>query len=97
MRIPDKVKIGAHWFKVEYKSDNDDGYEHSGTRFAWQGKIRIQKDLIPSKQKSVFLHEIIHEIDWQHGLKLQENQVESLAEGLYQVLTDNGFLKLDPK
>jgi hypothetical protein len=93
MKIPNKVKIGGHWFKVEYKSDDEDGYEQAGTRFAWRGKIRIQKDLMPSKQESVFLHEIIHEIDWQHGLKLEENKIETLGEMLYQVLEDNNLVK----
>lgn len=93
MKIPSKVKIGGHWFEVVLKSDCHDDYEKSGTRNPWANRITVQKDMVQSKKESCFLHEIIHEIDWQLGLKLQEDQIEGLGEGLYQVLIDNDFLK----
>jgi hypothetical protein len=38
-------------------------------------------------------HEILHELDWQLSLDLDEKQIDRLNEGIYQVLIDNKFLK----
>ena len=94
MQIPDKIKIGGHWLDVEEKSEKE-GYDKQGTVYRWWNKIHIQADLAQSKKESNLFHEIIHEIDHQAGAELTENQVNTLSQGLYQVLVDNGFLKGD--
>jgi len=47
-------------------------------------------------QKSIVLHEVIHYIDYFLNLGLRERQVELLASGLYQFLSDND-LKINNK
>ena len=93
MEILDKTKIGSHWFDTKYKSETENGFEHSGRKYGWTCEIWIQKDEKKSKKEVTYLHEIIHELDYQHGLRLKENQVDSLASGLHQVLTENGLVK----
>lgn len=93
MKIPDKIKIGGHWINIILANENDQGYDKSGSRYGWTNKIIIQENMTPSKQESTLLHEIIHEIDWQMGIALEEKQVETLAESLYQVMVDNDLLK----
>lgn len=93
MKILDKTKIGSHWFDTKYKSEQKDGYQKSGTKDGWTCEIWLQIDAKRSKQEVTYLHEIIHELDFQHGLDLKENQVDSLASGLHQVLTDNSLVK----
>lgn len=97
MRIRDKTKIGPHWFKTKFKSESNDGYGASGSKFGWQCEIWLNTDADKSKQECTYLHEIIHEINYQHGLDLKESQVDTLGTCLYQVLTDNDLLKLDTK
>lgn len=93
MKIPNKTKIGSHWFEVQFKSEGQDGFEPSGKKMGWSCCIWIQEDETRSKQEVTYLHEIIHELDYQHGLDLKENQVDSIASGLHQVLTDNDLVK----
>ena len=89
MKLPHKVKIGGHWFKISFLSEKDGGFDTSGRKMGWQGKIFIQERMTESKKQSVLLHEIIHEISWQNNLDLTESQVSALSEGFYQVITDN--------
>jgi len=93
MEIPSKIKIGGHLFDIEYKSEDETGYERSGTKFGWLCKIRIQKDMVQSKKEVTLFHEIFHEIDYQHELGLTEKNINTLAECWYQVLKDNDWLK----
>ena len=93
MTIPKKIKIGGHWFKIVYKHEYEDAYDKSGSRFSWSNKIFLQSDMEQSKKESVLFHEILHELSWQHHLDLSEAVAASIAEGMYQVLKDNRFLK----
>ena len=92
MKIPSKVKIGAHWFDVEILHERD-GYFKQGTVSSWWNKIFIQADLAQSKKESNLFHEVIHEISSQMELEFSEKEVGTLAECVYQFLVDNGFLK----
>lgn len=93
MKIPDKLKIGGHWLNVEFHSEKEVQYDRMGTLCHWENRILIQEDLVESKQISSLFHEVLHEIDKQAFIDLTEKQVTIIAEGIYQVLTDNGFLK----
>lgn len=93
MKIPDKIKIGAHLFDVEQSSENETGYDKSGSKFGWRAKIRIQKDMVQSKKEATLFHEILHEIDYQHALELDERMVSTISESFYELLKDNDLLK----
>jgi hypothetical protein len=95
MKIPRRIKIGGHWFSVLYKSDSKDGFEGSGRKSSWANQIILQTNAVQSKKESTLIHEIIHEIAWQHELGLSESQVSTIAEGFYQVLLDNRLLARD--
>ena len=95
MKLPPKLKIGGHQIEIIERSESKDMYTNTGTRAAWQNRIYIQGDMAESKKWSTLFHEIIHEIDWQMnlGIKGNEKAIDGIAEGIYQVLVDNGLLK----
>ena len=95
MKIPRKLKIGGHWIEVTIRKESKDMYTNTGTRAAWQNRLYIQGDMAESKQWSTLFHEILHEIDWQLNLGIKDNEkvIDSLAEGIYQVLVDNNLLR----
>ena len=96
MKLPSKIKIGGHWVEIVIRSESKDMYTNAGTRAAWQNRIYIQEDMAESKQWSTLFHEILHEIDWQMNLGLSGNEkaIDAMGEGFYQVLADNGLLKI---
>jgi len=87
MKIPKKLKIGGHLYKVELvESDDMDGA--NGEQDRHKNRIRICKTDPQSQQEETLIHEIIHAVNG--GLK--EEVVDSLAVSLYQVLKDNKLI-----
>ena len=53
----------------------------------------IDKTIFEQIIEETFLHEVIHSVDLiYNGGRLKEETVRQLAQGLYQVLNDNGML-----
>ena len=101
MRIPDKVKIGPYEYRVRQRQEE---YRDSSGNLLW-GEISYTKQEIilgpaPShaRESAAFLHEVMHGIleiagygDADQAVKI-ENIIEVLGTGLYEFLTENGFL-----
>lgn len=91
MRIPKKIKVGGHIYKVEVvdRVETDPGENNCGD-CDWQiNRIRVKKDLPESQKAETFLHEIIHACN----TDMAEKEVNNLSFKLYQVLADNDLLK----
>lgn len=91
MKIPPTLKIGGHTFKVDCskKLPGDNGETDIGLCV-----IRICKTLTQSQKEATLIHEMFHAInptlDNEH---LGHALIDSLAEQLYQILSDNKLLK----
>lgn len=84
--IPDMVRVGPVWYRVVRRN----GLTHKGKpRFGlWDPiaeEILIEASLRGSLAYSVFLHELIHAIDYDRGLELTERQTDQIANGLCMV------------
>lgn len=86
MKIPKKIKVGALWYEIELFDDipeNQADTDYSKLR------IRIEADAKPEAQEVAFWHEVFHALNGE----LSETEVDWLAHGVHQVLTDNKLLK----
>ena len=106
--IPKTLKIGGHNFKIRYPyifdKDNLTGQYCPET-----DEIKIKQLTLSgeaqakSSQYICFLHEILHAINDiycmnQLGRECNtEEIIDALAEGMYQVLVDNGYLVEESK
>lgn len=100
VKLPDKVKIGGHWYKVLFpykfveRIDINGLTDHDTVEIKISEGDGISQKLAESKIMETFFHEIIHAIDYIYNANsLDEPTVKRLAQGLYQFLTDNGLLK----
>ena len=94
MKIPKKIKIGGHIYKVILRARaKEDGVGSCGTCDSQYGKMWIESSWIRSQQESTLIHEIIEAINWNYKLELEEGQIQGLEAGLYQTLKDNRLLK----
>ena len=97
MKIPKKVKIGAHTYAIEFRDDLDD--ENMGVCRPAKLKIFIDGSLPQSQQEETFIHECLHAIVNLLGLYThsqydeEERVVQSVAHSLYQVLKENNLLR----
>jgi hypothetical protein len=101
MHIPEKLKVGGHWYKVTYPYHYTERGDRKADCDAEDKQIRIDNfdawSHNPRPESSVavtFLHEILHACDYLtgHGLfrgEDGERKVEGLSEALFQVLRDN--------
>ena len=102
MKIPKSIKVGGHTVKVIYpylfkeRTDITGQYDHDMKEIRISnvdsaGNIRCESSIA-----QVFLHELFHAIDFVSGHMLftdNENALDGITEGVYQVLMDNGYMK----
>ena len=109
MKMPKTLKIGGHNFRIRYPYifDKDD---LTGQYCPETDEIKIKQVTLAGEVQSetnlhiCFFHEVLHAINDIYCMSQldrecnPENLIDSLAEGIYQVLIDNPGLKdLDSK
>lgn len=91
MRIPEKILIGAHDFRVDLIEDD--------TRFNKMGEICCANNVISLKnigisesaQAETLLHEIIEAIDYSNELRLDHHKICTLSEQIFAVIRNNNL------
>jgi hypothetical protein len=93
MNLNDIQPIVVGGLLIEVNSPNMDLINDGllGHYLPAQCKIGVRDDLPLQLQGNVLVHEIVHAIAnvYCEGLNLNESQVSGLAQGIYQVITDN--------
>lgn len=95
LKIPSEVRIAGVDYFVTIREGLNNGQN------MLRGQILFDKsviDLCPSQNHQMMsqtlLHEILHGIFYHYGIEMEEKKeeevVERLSHGLYQVLQDNG-------
>ena len=91
-----KLKIGGHFVKVIWEDEIPNMGYNMGDSWNAHNSIRVSTHFPESQQEETLLHEILHHIMNNLGHKHKcndgihtEQNVEALAQGLYQVLKDN--------
>uniref|UniRef100_A0A6M3K0G5 WLM domain-containing protein n=1 Tax=viral metagenome TaxID=1070528 RepID=A0A6M3K0G5_9ZZZZ len=106
--IPEKVKIGGHQYTIFFpylfrERDNLYGqHDHAQKEIRITGVDTCGAERAKSGIIVTFIHEVLHGIDFNSGhqifnSELGERALEAMAEGIYQVLIDNGWLTLQTK
>lgn len=96
MKIPKKLWIDGEEWEINL---DDSGGTVLDTRNFGMTNIATRKITVDSKQRTgpSFLHEIFHAIDVNRHLEITEQQIDSLAHGLYAVIVDNNLDFREPK
>lgn len=87
MLIPSKLKIGGHIYHVKLDSANMDNGDY-GMIDSDDNTIYLRKALCQSQREATLFHEILHALN----STLNHPLLDSLAEQLYQVLSENKLL-----
>ncbi len=97
MKIPKTLKIAGHTVEIEYTNNEVHMNNRLGNSFSEHNSIQISKRYPQSQREATLLHEVIHHILDFSGYRYTnddqgvhcEKTVEALAQGLYQVFSDN--------
>ena len=97
VKIPKKIKINGIDYEVKIIKIDEvpplmKNHANGETSFD-KCVICLDSELSEQRIFQVFLHEIIHAIEWSNGLDSSENYIQVMSSGLFQVLKDNKFLK----
>jgi len=95
-RIPSKVQVDKDIHYEVLWSDEISGDHHlmGQTRFDKGYKqIVIRKDLSDQDIIVTYLHELLHAISFEYGIKLTENQILALEKSFYYILKSNNVFK----
>ena len=98
--IPDKIKVGGYVFKIikdyHFKEDTkldgqvDEDLLEIRLSDVDRGGNKKHKDCL----KRIFIHEVLHAIDIVYNADgLEEDKIDRLSFGLYQVLKDNNLFQ----
>ena len=102
MKIPASIKIGGHNVTVispygfKERVDLSAQCDHNLNEIRVDTLDTSHAELPESVIMVNFIHEVLHRIDnvsGHHLFKGNENAIEGISEGIYQVLVDNGYLK----
>lgn len=93
MNIPDKVKVGAHWYDICLVDVVDKVSPRFGEADILNTTITIDRTVSRSIQEQCLLHEVIHVLEHLTGFEFSEEQVSSLASGIYCFLVDNDLCR----
>ena len=85
MKIPKRLKIGGHIYKVKEVSDLD----KCGATDRDKNTITLSKEMPHNQKEVTLIHEILHALN----NEMEHAFLDGLAEQLYQVLSDNKLLK----
>ena len=91
MKNPNRVRISGRKFKIKFQkgSNMGDRSDSAGHIVCDYQKIWVDTGNNLNRQQEVLLHEITHAVDFFGSLKLSEDQVHGIANGLYAVFRDN--------
>lgn len=102
MKIPKKLKIGGFIWTVEENEKVSQEAKNLGSTHYRKQRIFIDPFVSSQKKEHGLIHESLHVIFWQSGLRermknikeiTEEEIIQTLSMGLYQVLKDNRLMK----
>ena len=104
MKIPKKLKVGAHTYTVEFtKHKNEErGRYNWGKTMHESKRILIDKEVPESQKDETFVHEILHlamhesrlNYDFDDKVQLTDEQVVNrMTQPLHSILKNNNLLK----
>lgn len=88
MNIPKRVKVCGKTYKIEQVKHLED----CGNLFPTECKALIGIDMDPQQIRDTVLHELVHAIEYETHLNMEERQVHALSTAMLDMLRNNKHL-----
>ena len=90
----EEVKIGGIVYPIEIVNDFTGETGDWGQTNFKKSKITIDSNLEKQRKNQILVHEIVHALFFEAGIKDDEDKVNRLGLVLHQMLADNDFSSL---
>lgn len=84
-----RLKILGKSYTVEQDPDLMVTEEEAGHIHVFKQLIKVAPNQHPEQLREVVLHEVIHALEGELGIELEERDVQALSAGMFAVLKDN--------
>lgn len=92
MANPPVVRVLGKDYQIEWGA-TDLGEGVMGDHSQSELKIRVRGGMPHDEERETLLHELIHAVDEQLGIRMTEKRVRMLSVGVYALLRDNPKLR----
>ena len=89
MEIPDKIKVGAYYFKVYFEKNLSRSRDRFGEFRPSPQEIALDPDCTEDLQGETLLHEVVEALNWMYDMQLNHHIIALLGTGLHQILKEN--------
>lgn len=95
IKVPQRVKIGAHTYTVKFDTKELLSAGTTGLTKHMTEEIILEGAMPKSQLDQLFLHEVLHMVERYCVVRLEDNEVDSIAEGLAMFLFETLGIELD--
>jgi hypothetical protein len=95
IKVPRKIRLLTHTYSVEVNDAECAGENSLGICKHVSEKIMISSHLTPSVRGEVFIHEFLHMVERFMGVKIDDAELDRIAEGMAALLFDNMGIEFD--
>ena len=88
LAVPNIIALGSHEYKVFFDEREEDG-DFNGSFLHRKAEILLNPNVPHHQLRVTFIHELVHAICRVYCVKLEEDDVSPLAEGITEILTRN--------
>ena len=89
VKIPRKIKMLTHPYTIKFDEKVTLSAGTIGLTRHYYQDICLTRELPPSELNQLFLHEVLHTIERHFNIKLEDQDVDRLSEGLCIFLFEN--------
>ncbi len=91
VKVPNEIRIGAYKYKVEFNSHLC--YDSNWAGSCCHREAKIVVDSLGSRQTLdiTLIHEILHMIDKNYSIHIEEDNIDRIACGIMEFLTSLGI------
>ena len=93
VKVPKKIKIASHTYTIRQNSFKTAEHGTVGTATHMRQKIYIDENLPLSAKNQTLLHEVMHLVDRFWVVKLEESDIDRIAEEMNFIKNHNGSSK----
>ena len=93
--IPKQIKVSAQEYEIELVTNLENDYDLWGQCLTGRGVLKIEAGTNPAGRTQTFLHEVMHAINDIYTCRVEEDNIDRMAQGLRDVLVDSLGIEFD--